>query len=162
MQNKKSCGTIYQQSGYGAVGSALVWGARGREFKSRYSDQRKMQWICAHCIFCFVDQQPDGLRDSLYVKDDDWRLSYIQGTYVTLTNLTKKDKERISQMHLGPIYVSVHTTNPDLRAKMLNNKLAGNILKELDFLKENDIPFHAQVVLCPDYNDGEELKRTLY
>ena len=117
---------------------------------------------CANnCIFCFVDQQPDGLRDSLYIKDDDYRLSYLQGTYVTLTNLTKKDKERISKLHLGPIYVSVHTTNPELRAKMLRNKNASNILKELDFLKENDIPFHAQIVLCPDYNDDEELKRSL-
>ncbi len=117
---------------------------------------------CANnCIFCFVDQQPDGLRESLYIKDDDYRLSYLQGTYVTLTNLTKKDKERISKLHLGPIYVSVHTTNPELRAKMLRNKNASNILKELDFLKENDIPFHAQIVLCPDYNDAEELKRSL-
>ena len=117
---------------------------------------------CANnCIFCFVDQQPEGLRKSLYIKDDDYRLSYLQGTYVTLTNLTKKDKERIAQLHLGPIYVSVHTTNPELRAKMLNNKLAANLMKELDFLKENDIPFHAQVVLCPDYNDGKELERTL-
>lgn len=117
---------------------------------------------CANnCIFCFVDQQPDGLRESLYIKDDDYRLSYLQGTYVTLTNLTKKDKDRISKLHLGPIYVSVHTTNPELRAKMLRNKNASNILKELDFLKENDIPFHAQIVLCPDYNDAEELKRSL-
>ncbi|MBQ8887620.1 MAG: DUF512 domain-containing protein [Candidatus Gastranaerophilales bacterium] len=117
---------------------------------------------CANnCIFCFVDQQPEGLRKSLYIKDDDYRLSYLQGTYVTLTNLTKKDKERIANLHLGPIYVSVHTTNPELRAKMLNNKLAANITKELDFLKENDIPFHAQIVLCPDYNDGKELERTL-
>ncbi len=117
---------------------------------------------CANnCIFCFVDQQPKGLRESLYVKDDDYRLSYLQGTYVTLTNLTKKDKERIAAQHLGPLYVSVHTTNPDLRAKMLNNKNASNLLKELDFLKENEIPINTQVVLCPSYNDGDELKRTL-
>lgn len=117
---------------------------------------------CANnCIFCFVDQQPEGLRESLYIKDDDYRLSYLQGTYVTLTNLTKKDKERISTMHLGPLYVSVHTTNPELRAKMLRNKNAANLMKELDFLKENDIPIHTQVVLCPNYNDGKELERTL-
>lgn len=131
----------------------------GFVFESAIFDKIKP---CANnCIFCFVDQQPKGLRDSLYIKDDDYRLSYLQGTYVTLTNLTKKDKERIAQLHLGPIYVSVHTTNPELRARMLNNKLAANLLKELDFLKENDIPFHAQVVLCPDYNDGIELERTL-
>lgn len=131
----------------------------GFVFESAIFDKIKP---CANnCIFCFVDQQPKGLRESLYIKDDDYRLSYLQGTYVTLTNLTKKDKERISSMHLGPLYVSVHTTNPDLRAKMLKNKLASNILKELDFLKDNDIPVHTQIVLCPGYNDGEELKRTL-
>ena len=113
------------------------------------------------CIFCFVDQQPEGLRDSLYIKDDDYRLSYLQGTYVTLTNLTKKDKERIATQHLGPLFISVHTTNPELRAKMLRNKNAANLMKELQFLQENDIPINTQVVLCPGYNDGEELKRTL-
>ena len=128
-------------------------------FESAIFDKIKS---CANnCIFCFVDQQPEGLRESLYIKDDDYRLSYLQGTYVTLTNLTKKDKERISSLHLGPLYISVHTTNPELRAKMLKNKLASNILKELDFLKENDIPIHTQVVLCPNYNDGKELERTL-
>lgn len=131
----------------------------GFVFESAIFDKIKP---CANnCIFCFVDQQPKGLRESLYIKDDDYRLSYLQGTYVTLTNLTKKDKERISSMHLGPLYVSVHTTNPALRVKMLRNKLAANILKELDFLKENDIPIHTQIVLCPGFNDGEELKRTL-
>ena len=114
-----------------------------------------------HCIFCFVDQQPEGLRKSLYIKDDDYRLSYLQGTYVTLTNLTSKDKSRIEQLHLGPLYVSVHTTNPELRAKMLNNPKAANILKDLNWLKNADIPIHAQIVLCPGYNDGEELERTL-
>ena len=114
-----------------------------------------------HCIFCFVDQQPEGLRKSLYIKDDDYRLSYLQGTYVTLTNLTKKDRERIEQLHLGPLYVSVHTTNPDLRVKMLNNPKAANIMEDLKWLKKADIPIHAQIVLCPGYNDGKELERTL-
>lgn len=112
------------------------------------------------CIFCFVDQQPEGLRESLYIKDDDYRLSYLQGTYVTLTNLTTKDRERIEQLHLGPLYVSVHTTNPELRAKMLRNPKAANILEDLKWLKKADIPIHAQIVLCPGYNDGEELERT--
>ncbi len=117
---------------------------------------------CANnCIFCFIDQQPEGLRKSLYVKDDDYRLSYLQGTYVTLTNLTKKDKERIASLHLGPLYISVHTTNPELRVKMLRNKNAANLMQELDFLKSNEIPIHTQIVLCPDYNDGKELERTL-
>ena len=113
------------------------------------------------CIFCFVDQQPDGLRDTLYVKDDDYRLSYLQGTYITLTNFTEKDKERIARMHLGPFYVSVHTTNPELRVKMLKNPNAGKIMEHLNWFRKNKIPFHAQIVLCPDYNDGAELERTL-
>ena len=114
-----------------------------------------------HCIFCFVDQQPKGLRDTLYVKDDDYRLSYLQGTYITLTNLTDADKERIKRMHLGPFYVSVHTTNPDLRVKMLRNPNAGKALENLKWFRKNKIPFHAQIVLCPGYNDGAELERTL-
>lgn len=113
------------------------------------------------CIFCFVDQQPKGLRETLYVKDDDYRLSYLQGTYITLTNLTEKDKERIKRMHLGPFYVSVHTTNPELRSKMLRNPNAGNALENLKWFRKNKIPFHAQIVLCPGYNDGAELERTL-
>lgn len=114
------------------------------------------------CIFCFVDQQPKGLRKSLYVKDDDYRLSYLQGTYITLTNLTEKDKTRIEKLHLGPLYVSVHTTNPELRAKMLNNPRAKNIMQDLEWLKKADIPVHLQIVLCPGYNDGIELERTLH
>ena len=131
----------------------------GIVFKSAVFDRIKP--CTNHCIFCFVDGQPKGLRDTLYIKDDDYRLSYLQGSYVTLTNLTQKDKDRIAQMHLGPLYVSVHTMNPELRVKMLRNPKAVNIKQELDFLKENDIPFHAQIVLCPDYNDGDELKYSL-
>ena len=131
----------------------------GVVFKSAVFDRIKP--CTNHCIFCFVDGQPDGLRDTLYIKDDDYRLSYLQGSYVTLTNLTQKDRERIARMHLGPLYISIHTMNPKLRAKMLRNPKAENIIQELDFLKKNDIPFHAQVVLCPDYNDGDELEYTL-
>ena len=114
-----------------------------------------------NCIFCFVAQQPKGLRDTLYVKDDDYRLSYLQGTYITTTNLTAKDKERISKLHLGPFYVSVHTTNPELRVKMLRNPNAAKIMENLRWFAENEIPFHTQIVLCPEFNDGDELKRTL-
>lgn len=114
-----------------------------------------------NCIFCFVAQQPKGLRDTLYVKDDDYRLSYLQGTYITTTNLTEKDKDRIAQYHLGPFYISVHTTNPDLRVKMLKNPNAAKIMENLKWFKSQDIPFHAQIVLCPGYNDGDELERTL-
>lgn len=114
-----------------------------------------------HCIFCFVDQQPKGLRDTLYIKDDDYRLSYLQGTYITLTNFTREDKERIKRLKLGPFYVSVHTTNPELRVKMLRNPNAGKALENLQWFRKNKIPFHAQIVLCPGYNDGDELERTL-
>lgn len=114
-----------------------------------------------NCIFCFVAQQPKGLRKTLYIKDDDYRLSYLQGTYITTTNLNDKDRERISRLHLGPFYVSVHTTNPELRAKMLRNPNAAKIMDNLRWFKNNEIPFHTQIVLCPGYNDGAELDRTL-
>lgn len=113
------------------------------------------------CIFCFVDQQPKGLRDTLYIKDDDYRLSYLQGTYVTLTNLTAKDKKRIETLGIGPFYISVHTTNPELRVKMLKNSNSGKILENLKWLEKNHIPVHLQIVLCPKYNDGDELRNTL-
>ena len=131
----------------------------GIVFESAIFD--KIKPCLNHCIFCFVDQQPKGLRDTLYIKDDDYRLSYLQGTYITLTNLTEKDKERIKRLHLGPFYVSVHTTNPELRVKMLRNPNAGKALENLKWLRKNKIPFHAQIVLCPGINDGKELERTL-
>lgn len=113
------------------------------------------------CIFCFVDQQPKGLRKSLYIKDDDWRLSYLQGTYITLTNLNKDQLERIETLRPGPLYISVHTTNPELRTFMLKNDKAKDIMKQLKWLNSLDIPIHTQIVLCPDVNDGKELERTL-
>lgn len=131
----------------------------GIVFESAVFD--KVKPCLNHCIFCFVDQQPKGLRNTLYVKDDDYRLSYLQGTYITLTNLKEEDKKRIKQMHLGPFYISVHTTNPELRVKMLRNPNAGKALENLNWFRKNKIPFHAQIVLCPGYNDGEELNRTL-
>lgn len=131
----------------------------GIVFESAVFD--KVKPCLNHCIFCFVDQQPKGLRDTLYIKDDDYRLSYLQGTYITLTNLSEKDKERIKKMHLGPFYISVHTTNPELRVKMLRNPNAGQVLNNLQWFRKNKIPFHAQIVLCPGYNDGKELQRTL-
>ena len=131
----------------------------GIVFESAVFD--KVKPCLNHCIFCFVDQQPKGLRETLYIKDDDYRLSYLQGTYITLTNLKEEDKDRIKRMHLGPFYVSVHTTNPDLRVKMLRNPNAGKALENLKWFRKNRIPFHAQIVLCPGYNDGAELERTL-
>lgn len=113
------------------------------------------------CIFCFVDQQPKGLRESLYIKDDDWRTSYLQGTYITGTNLKEDDWQRMEALRLSPLYVSIHTTNPDLRVKMLNNKRAGEILDILDRFKKLGIEIHGQIVLCPGINDGKELSCTL-
>lgn len=130
----------------------------GISFESAVFDRVKP--CTNHCIFCFVDQQPKGLRDTLYVKDDDWRLSCLQGTYVTLTNLTEADWQRIETFHPEPLYVSIHTTNPALREKMLRNPKAKDIMKNLLRLKKNDIKIHGQIVLCPDYNDGKELLKT--
>lgn len=113
------------------------------------------------CPFCFIDQQPDGLRPSLYIKDDDYRLSYFNNTYITLTNLTPRDKERIARLRPGPLYVSVHCTVPEIRQKLLMNAKAGDILEKLQWLKSLDVPFHAQIVLCPGINDGAALRQTL-
>lgn len=113
------------------------------------------------CIFCFIDQTPKGMRESLYFKDDDSRLSFLQGNFLTLTNLSDKDFNRIVEYNISPINVSVHTTNPDLRKKMLNNKFAGNIMERLKLLTENRIVVNGQIVMCPGYNDGEELIATI-
>ncbi|MBS4023025.1 MAG: DUF512 domain-containing protein [Dethiobacter sp.] len=113
------------------------------------------------CLFCFVDQLPKELRRSLYLKDDDYRLSFISGSYVTLTNLTDTDLERIMRLHLSPLYVSVHATEPELRRCLLNHNRAGLIMDVLKKLSEAGIVFHAQVVLCPGINDGMHLERTI-
>ncbi len=112
------------------------------------------------CIFCFIDQLPKGLRETLYFKDDDSRLSFLQGNYITLTNMTESDIERIIKMKLN-VNISVHTTNPELRVKMLNNKNAGKVLDYIPKMAENGITMNCQIVLCKGYNDGEELRRTL-
>jgi len=114
------------------------------------------------CPFCFIDQQPQGLRPSLYVKDDDWRLSYFTNTYITLTNLTDRDRQRIKQIRPGPLYVSVHSTVPEIRVQMLNNpKFAGNIMSELRWLQSLEVPFHCQMVICPGINDGPSVTTSL-
>lgn len=114
-----------------------------------------------NCIFCFVKQLPKGLRKTLYIKDDDYRLSFLYGNYITLTNLSKEDKKRIIEQRLSPLYISVHSTNKVIRNKLLGNVKAPDILKELKFLCDNKIRVNIQIVLCPGYNDGIELKRTL-
>ena len=113
------------------------------------------------CVFCFIDQMPPGMRETLYFKDDDSRLSFLQGNYITLTNMSEKDFERIIRFHLAPINISVHTTNPQLRCKMLNNRFAGDVLDKIQALYEAGIEMNGQIVLCPGLNDGEELDRTI-
>lgn len=113
------------------------------------------------CPFCFIDQQPPGKRDSLYLKDDDYRLSFLYGSYLTLTNLTEKEWQRIEQMRLSPLYVSVHATEPEIRIRLLKNPRAGQIMSQLQWFRERRLQIHAQVVVCPEINDGIHLERTL-
>lgn len=130
----------------------------GVEFKESIMDKAKR---CSNnCIFCFIDQLPKGMRDTLYFKDDDSRLSFLQGNFVTLTNLTDEDIDRIIKYRISPINVSVHTTNPDLRVKMLGNRFAGNVYKRLEKLAAAGISINCQIVLCPGINNGAELERT--
>ncbi len=114
-----------------------------------------------HCPFCFIDQKPPGMRDTLYLKDDDYRLSFLYGSYLTLTNLPPKEWERIEQMRLSPLYVSVHATEPDIRIRLLKNPRGGQILDQLKWFEERRLQIHAQVVVCPGINDGEHLEKTL-
>lgn len=113
------------------------------------------------CIFCFIDQMPPGMRETLYFKDDDSRLSFIQGNYVTLTNMTDDDVDRIIRYNLSPINISVHTMDKELRCKMLNNRFAGDKLEYIEKLNDNNITMNAQIVLCKGYNDKEKLDETL-
>ncbi len=113
------------------------------------------------CVFCFIDQMPPGMRETLYFKDDDSRLSFLQGNYITLTNMKDHDLERIIRYHLAPINISVHTTNPALRCEMLHNRFAGEALKKMDTLFEHEIEMNGQIVLCKGINDGAELDRTI-
>lgn len=113
------------------------------------------------CIFCFIDQLPKGLRETLYFKDDDSRLSFLFGNYITLTNITEHEVERIIKMHISPVNISVHTTNPELRVKMMTNKNAGAVLSIIDRFNDAGIAMNCQLVLCPGYNDGAELEKSL-
>ena len=131
----------------------------GLEFATPLMDKKHR---CENkCIFCFIDQLPKGLRDTLYFKDDDSRLSFLHGNYITLTNLSESDVERIIQMHITPINISVHTTNPELRVRMMKNKHAGEVLSYLDKFKAGGTHMRGQIVLCKNVNDGEELLRTM-
>ena len=131
----------------------------GCNFKTYLGDEKHS---CAnHCMFCFIDQLPPGMREPLYFKDDDSRLSFLFGNYITLTNITEHEIDRIIKMHISPINVSVHTTNPELRCKMMNNRFAGDTLKYLKRFADAGITLNCQIVSCPGINDGDELVRTL-
>ena len=117
---------------------------------------------CAnHCVFCFIDQMPPKLRKTLYVKDDDWRLSLMMGNYITLTNVSEKEMDRIIRRHASPLYISVHATDGSVRSLMMGNQKAGDIMERLRRLASAGIRFHCQIVLCPGYNDGPILEKTL-
>lgn len=131
----------------------------GLEFETYLMDRQRS---CKNgCVFCFVDQNPKGMRESVYFKDDDDRLSFLFGNYITLTNLTDRDVERIIRMRVSPVNVSVHTTDPGLRARMMRNPAAGQALARLRRLVEGEVRINTQLVLCPGYNDGDALARTL-
>ena len=131
----------------------------GVEFENSLMDNPKR--CCNKCVFCFIDQLPKGMRKTLYFKDDDFRLSFLQGNFVTLTNLSDEDLDRIIRYRISPMNISVHTTNPELRIKMLNNKNAGNICEKIKKLCDAGIFINCQIVLCRNLNDGNELKKTL-
>ena len=131
----------------------------GLEFETPLMDKKHS---CKNgCIFCFIDQNPEGLRESLYFKDDDSRLSFIHGNYITLTNMSQSDVDRIVKMRFSPINISVHTTNPELRVKMMKNKRSGEVLKYLSDFKKAGLSMCGQIVLCKGVNDGEELLRSM-
>ena len=131
----------------------------GLEFETPLMDKKHS---CENkCIFCFIDQLPKGMRESLYFKDDDSRLSFLHGNYITLTNLKQRDVDRIIEMRISPVNVSVHTTNPELRVKMMKNKRAGEVLDYIRQFAEAGIKLRGQIVLCRGVNDGEELDRTM-
>ncbi|MBF2080256.1 MAG: TIGR03279 family radical SAM protein [Synechococcales cyanobacterium T60_A2020_003] len=152
-----------------------VLDAKGRshhvEIKKEYDEDLGLEFETAlfdgliqcnnRCPFCFIDQQPPGMRDTLYLKDDDYRLSFLYGSYLTLTNLTTREFERIAAMRLSPLYVSVHATEPEVRTRLLKNPRAGQILEHLAWFQEQRLQIHAQVVVCPGINDGEHLTQTL-
>jgi len=141
------------------------------EIDKEYDDDLGIEFInpvmaetrqCSNkCVFCFIDQMPPNMRDGLYIKDDDSRLSFLQGNYITLTNMKPNEIQKLIRYHISPLNISVHTTNPELRKKMLHNRFAGEILNQMKLFHENGIKMNVQIVLCPGLNDGDELDQTL-
>ena len=147
----------------GAVRTVSLRKPEGRDLGLNFDTvlMDEMRSCANHCIFCFVDQMPPGMRKTLYFKDDDARLSFLQGNYITLTNLTDREAQRIIDLHISPINVSVHTTDPQLHCTMLGNK---NALRSLDYIRafcKAGIVMNGQIVVCPGWNDGDQLRRTL-
>ena len=132
----------------------------GEDLGLEFEKSNEIRTCHNRCVFCFVDQMPKGMRESLYVKDDDYGMSFSCGNFVTLTNLSDDGLERIIRLKLSPLYVSVHTLNPELRVKLLRNRHAGKIVEQIDRLAKGGITLHCQAVLVPGENDGEELKAT--
>ncbi len=158
---EKRLATVCSRGGsmYETVITKNTYAEPGMEFSSYLIDEQKS---CSNnCIFCFIDQNPKGMRDTIYFKDDDTRMSFLFGSYVTLTNLTDADIERIIRMRISPVNVSVHTMRPELRRKIMRNRRAGETLEYLYRLAEAGIRINAQLVLCPGINDGEELRFTI-
>ena len=134
------------------------WEALGVEFE----DDMLVTRVCKnHCVFCFIDQMPRGCRKSLYVKDDDWRMSLMMGNFVTLTNVDDKELQRIVRRHASPLYISIHATDGEVRKKMMRNPNADRIMAQLKTLQRAGIQFHGQIVLCPELNDGAVLEKTI-
>ncbi len=138
----------------------LVEKEEGEELGLEFAKNTQIRTCRNRCVFCFVDQMPKNMRKSLYVKDDDYAMSFACGNFVTLTNVTEEELNRIVRLKLSPMYLSVHTTNPELRVKLLRNRYAGNILSQIDTLVKGGIELHCQAVIVPHENDGEELRRT--
>ncbi|MBR4878297.1 MAG: radical SAM protein, partial [Clostridia bacterium] len=131
----------------------------GLNFDTYLMDEQKSCYN--KCIFCFIDQNPKGMRETIYFKDDDARLSFLVGNYISLTNISDKDAERIVKMHFSPLNISVHTTDPELRKLMLGNRFAGDALRHLKTFADAGLEIKTQIVVCPGVNDGENLKKTL-
>ena len=132
----------------------------GLEMESAFTDMRPMQ--CRnHCMFCFIDQMPPHMRETLYVKDDDWRFSLMMGNYITLTNLDDQEFDRLLRRKPSPLYISVHAMDPEVRVRLMRNPRAAQLKERLNQLRDAGISFHCQIVLCPGINDGEVLEKTL-
>ncbi|MBQ7924073.1 MAG: DUF512 domain-containing protein [Clostridia bacterium] len=157
---KDSFTMTVKDSRTGAETDVLIEKDEGEDLGLEFEKTAKIRTCHNRCVFCFVDQMPKNMRESLYVKDDDYAMSFECGNFVTLTNVTDEEIARIVRLKLSPMYVSVHTTNPELRVKLLRNRFAGKILSQIDTLVKGGIELHCQAVIVPNENDGEELRRT--